>query len=179
MKAVRPGRQSLANLEHMASMMLHVKNGSQQKRKTPAWREQQTEKKQKEKQTTNTVKVNSYRTLLTAIETFLFPLFGFRFLVFCFFFFHFFLCVCVNLDLPKTMASVLVALRSFLADDFSRFFLEALCTLYIVNLRPQPARNPHQDNEPPSQIAFHVACSVDSTTRPTTKGKRTEISCMS
>lgn len=66
------------------------------------------------------------------------------------------------------MASVLVALRSFLADDFSRFFLEALCTLYIVNLRPQRARNPHQDNESPSQIAFHVACSVDSTTRTTT-----------
>lgn len=80
--------------------------------------------------------------------------------------------MCVNLDLPKTMASVLVALRSFLADDFSRFFLEALCTLYIVNLRPQRARNPHHDNEPPSQIAFHVACSVDSTTRTTTKKHR-------
>lgn len=93
MKAVRPGRQSLANLEHMASMMLHVKNGSQQKRKTPVWREQQTEQKRKEKQTTNTVKVNSYRTLLTAIETFLFPL-GFGFSFFVSFFFIFF-CVCV------------------------------------------------------------------------------------
>jgi len=40
----------------------------------------------------------------------------------------------LNLNLPKTMANVLVALRSFLADDFSRFFFEALCTLYIVNL---------------------------------------------
>lgn len=35
---------------------------------------------------------------------------------------------------PNTMASVLVAFRSFFADDFSRFFFEALCTLYIVNL---------------------------------------------
>lgn len=32
------------------------------------------------------------------------------------------------------MAKVLVALRSFFADDFSRFFFDALCTLYIVNL---------------------------------------------
>lgn len=32
-------------------------------------------------------------------------------------------------NLPKTMANVLVALRSFFADDFSRFFFDALCTL--------------------------------------------------
>lgn len=31
--------------------------------------------------------------------------------------------------LPKTMANVFVALRSFFADDFSRFFFDALCTL--------------------------------------------------
>lgn len=36
--------------------------------------------------------------------------------------------------LPNTMAKVLVAFRSFFADDFSRFFFDALCTLYIVNL---------------------------------------------
>ena len=32
------------------------------------------------------------------------------------------------------MARVFVAFRSFLAEDFSRFFLLALFTLYIVNL---------------------------------------------
>lgn len=37
-------------------------------------------------------------------------------------------------NLPKTMANVFVALRSFFADDFSRFFFDALCTLYMVNL---------------------------------------------
>ncbi len=31
--------------------------------------------------------------------------------------------------LPKTIANVLVAFRSFFADDFSRFFLLALFTL--------------------------------------------------
>lgn len=31
--------------------------------------------------------------------------------------------------LPNTMASVFVALRSFFAEDFSRFFFEALFTL--------------------------------------------------
>jgi hypothetical protein len=33
------------------------------------------------------------------------------------------------------MASVFVALRSFFAEDFSRFFFDALLTLYIVNLK--------------------------------------------
>lgn len=32
------------------------------------------------------------------------------------------------------MAKVLVAFRSFFAEDFSRFFFDALWTLYIVNL---------------------------------------------
>lgn len=31
--------------------------------------------------------------------------------------------------LPNTIANVLVALRSFLAEDFSRFFFDALFTL--------------------------------------------------
>lgn len=35
--------------------------------------------------------------------------------------------------LPKTIASVFVAFLSFLAEDFSLFFLLALFTLYMVN----------------------------------------------
>lgn len=38
------------------------------------------------------------------------------------------------MKLPSTMASVLVAFRSFLTELFSRFFLLALLALYIVNL---------------------------------------------
>lgn len=34
-----------------------------------------------------------------------------------------------SLYLPKTIAKVFVALRSFFADDFSRFFFDALWTL--------------------------------------------------
>lgn len=36
-------------------------------------------------------------------------------------------------DSPSTMANVFVAFLSFFADDFSRFFLLALFTLYMVN----------------------------------------------
>lgn len=38
MKTVTPGRQSASNFAQMASMILHVKNGTQQIRKTPGER---------------------------------------------------------------------------------------------------------------------------------------------
>lgn len=43
------------------------------------------------------------------------------------------------MNLPSTMAKVLVALRSFFAELFSLFFLLALFALYIVNLEPEEA----------------------------------------
>lgn len=42
-------------------------------------------------------------------------------------------------DQPNTMASVFVALRSFFAELFSRFFLLALFALYIVKRDPVAA----------------------------------------
>lgn len=42
-------------------------------------------------------------------------------------------------NLPNTIARVFVALRSFLAELFSLFFLLALLALYIVNLEPDEA----------------------------------------
>lgn len=42
-------------------------------------------------------------------------------------------------NLPSTIANVFVALRSFLAELFSLFFLLALLALYIVNLDPADA----------------------------------------
>lgn len=42
-------------------------------------------------------------------------------------------------NLPNTIANVFVALRSFLAELFSLFFLLALLALYIVNLDPDDA----------------------------------------
>lgn len=42
-------------------------------------------------------------------------------------------------DIPRTMANVFVALRSFFAELFSRFFLLALFALYMVKRDPEPA----------------------------------------
>lgn len=42
-------------------------------------------------------------------------------------------------NIPRTMASVFVAFRSFFAELFSRFFLLALFALYMVKRDPEPA----------------------------------------
>lgn len=76
------------------------------------------------------------------------------------------------------MARVLVAFCSFFADDFSRFFFEALWTLYIVNL---PRANFHTrtkgEQGPPSADRSSRKCQliVGSSSRRRERPERIEM----
>lgn len=62
-------------------------------------------------------------------------------------------------NLPNTIARVFVALRSFLAELFSLFFLLALLALYIVNLDPADAFFRSFLQEDDSTLGVLASCS--------------------
>lgn len=62
-------------------------------------------------------------------------------------------------NLPNTIARVFVALRSFLAELFSLFFLLALFALYIVNLDPDDAFFRSFLQEDDSTLGVLASCS--------------------
>lgn len=62
-------------------------------------------------------------------------------------------------NLPNTIARVFVALRSFLAELFSLFFLLALLALYIVNLDPDDAFFRSFLQEDDSTLGVLASCS--------------------